>query len=223
MVLSNIRGGELQLRLVSSSGLCETLKSFATATEAVELGQQCSENKPTLPVEGYVLMKGEDGELAVLTLSPEDSDAFVDFEITSSKLKRTEPNTLEQTIDFLLYFHSKIQFRQMTVVYRQPERGVPTAAVQSNRLWTKELSQAAVAGATRAYKKIGKVVASKVISSKGLSDELTYNSRCVAFKSLLLVLDEKSKWEVCLFEMDLDPTQAADSKLNFSWSQPIPW
>ena len=111
----------------------------------------------------------------------------------------------------------------MAVVYRQSEREGLTATVHSNRLWTKELSEATVAGADRVYKKIGKLLASRPISATGRSDELSYNQHCVAFKSLFLVMNERSKWEVCLLEVDLDPTRPVDSKMSLSWSQEMPW
>ena len=41
-------------------------------------------------------IKGEYGEQAIITLSPIDSDEFIDYEITSSKFKRkVDENKIE--------------------------------------------------------------------------------------------------------------------------------
>ena len=149
-------------------------------------------------------IKGVDGQAGALTLSQADSEQLVDFEVTSSSFHRgPEPNTLQQTIDFVLFFEQRAQFHRMTVKYHSPKQG-QSASVSSSRIWTKDLSEATVAGEGRKFEKIGKLLTAKAISTVGKSHQLAYSNSIVAFKALLMILNDKGKWEVCLFEVDLD-------------------
>lgn len=188
VLLCYTSGGQMELRLVSSAGLSETLKAFAAASQSDELGRACAESRPQTPLESLVLVRGDEGETAALSLSPNDSDCLIDFDVTNSEIRRsTEPNTYEQTIDVMLYFETKIQFHQMTVTYKRTEREGSVSYVSTKRLWTKELSETTVAGEEREFKKIGKVLASRSITGKGSSDELVYAKSCVALKVLFLL------------------------------------